>query len=351
MMKLLTKFGFAMVLSTVTISVGAQDGSNTADAITITEVQAESLNQSVPAAGTVHSRNAAQITAGLAARLEWVADPGDVVTAGQTVARFDCSSLLLRQEEQAAIVDREQVRHDSLGQQVARFERAAIATSILQLEQVKADRELALREIRIGEIRLRQTENDLSRCAAIAPFDGVVTAQTRRNGEDVARGDVLLSMTDTRRLEVRAAVPIRYLPRIATGHNAQIRASDVAMAGTIRTAVPAADSASQTFEVRVDLPVDAWTQLAAGQLVSVNLPLAANAALTVPRDAIVLRSEGTYVMRIGPDQKAQSVAVEIAQASGERVAVSGDLSVGDQVAVRGAEALDDGEVVAVLTGS
>lgn len=109
----------------------------------------------------------------------------------------------------------------------------------------------------------------------------------------------------------------------------------------IRKVVPAANSPSQTFEVRLDL--------AAGQLVRVSLPLSASAALTVPRDSVVLREDGAFVMRINDDARAERVAVQVSEASGDHIAVRGELRSGDRVAVRGAEALDDGERVAIQT--
>ncbi|MDX1507588.1 MAG: hypothetical protein R3358_04870, partial [Woeseiaceae bacterium] len=85
------------------------------------------------------------------------------------------------------------------------------------------------------------------------------------------------------------------------------------------------------------------------QLVSVSLPLSANAALTVPRDSVVLREDGAFVMRINDDAKAERVAVEVSEASGDQIAVRGQLRSGDRIAVRGAEALEEGELVAVQT--
>jgi RND family efflux transporter MFP subunit len=158
-------------------------------------------------------------------------------------------------------------------------------------------------------------------------------------------------MTDTQNLEVRASVPIRHLPRMNRGAVAEVRLNDIRYSGPIRTVVPAANAASQTFEVRIDLPQHATSQMAAGQLVSVSLPLAANVALTVPRDSIVLRQDGAFVMRIDGGNRAQSVAVEVNEANGETVAVSGDLQSGDLIAVRGAEALADGNEVLILPGS
>ena len=66
---------------------------------------------------------------------------------------------------------------------------------------------------------------------------------------------------------------------------------------------------------------------------------------------MLLRENGTFVMRINDDAKAELVAVEVSEASGDNIAVRGELRSGDRVAVRGAEALDDGELVAVTTGS
>ena len=43
----------------------------------------------------------------------------------------------------------------------------------------------------------------------------------------------------------------------------------------------------------------------------------------------------------------QFVSVKVTESSGDHVAVTGDLESGDRVAVRGAESLEDGELVAV----
>lgn len=329
----------------------AQEEEETAIPVTVSAVAHEDLAGSVPAAGTVFSRNSAQVTAGLQGRLEWVAEPGDFVGEGEAVARFDCEHLELLREEQRVQSDLEQVRHDSLVREIERMEAALSATSQLQLERVKANRDLSKSQIGVISVRIRQFENQLRRCTELAPFSGVVTAQMRRGGEDVPQGELLATMTDTRNLEVRASVPIRHLQRMNHGATAEIRLNEIRFSGLIRTVVPAANPASQTFEVRIDLPGEARELMAAGQLVSVTLPLVANTALTVPRDSIVLRQEGAFVMRVDQSNRAYSIAVEVNEASGEMVSVSGDLRSGDLIVVRGAEALADGNQVEILPGS
>lgn len=325
------------------------------DAVTVTvsEVIAEKLAPEVLSAGTVFSRNESLITAGLAGRLTWVAEPGDFIEQGAAVARFDCDYLALQRDEQMAQADREQADVEALGREVDRLTKARKlnVASVTQFETVQADRDRAAGNLRIARVRISQIENRLGRCVATAPFDGVVTERRQRASEDIERSTVIAAMTDTRNLEVRASLPVRYLPRIAVGDTAFIRMSEVRFETVIRKIVPAADPMSQTFELRIQLPQAAPAFVTAGQLVSIRVPLSSKNALTVPRDSIVLKEEGSFVVRIKDDNTAEQVPVEVAEANGDRVSVRGDLSVGDRVAVRGAEGLADGELVAILKES
>jgi multidrug efflux pump subunit AcrA (membrane-fusion protein) len=68
----------------------------------------------------------------------------------------------------------------------------------------------------------------------------------------------------------------------------------------------------------------------------------------VPRDALVLRRDGSYVFRINGEDKAERIKIDIGESSGELVAVQGNLAEGDRVAVRGAENLREGAAVKIL---
>jgi len=342
------KLLFVMLLCISVSDSYAQD-ENEPTAVTVIEVISTEVAPNVPAAGTVFSRNEAQITAGMAGRLEWLAEPGDFVEAGMPVAIFDCEMLGLQRERQVAESERAVINFERLVNEVERLEsvRGSHVIAEIELDRTAADRDLAGSDLRIAKIAIRETDSQLSRCSVRAPFSGVVTQRLRNAGEDVERSAGLAAMTDTKNLEVRASVPIRYLPRMHTGAAAEVRLNNLRLEARIRTVVPAANSQSQTFEVRLELPADAPRLVAAGQLVSVNLPLSPNLALTVPRDSVLLRESGTFVMRINDDAIAELVAVEVSEASGDNIAVRGALQSGDRVAVRGAESLDDGELVAI----
>ena len=294
-------FATALLLVLWSDRVWAQDE---AIPVTATRVVSAEVSPSVPAAGTVFSRNETQITAGIAGRLEWVAEPGDIIGAGGPVARFDCEMLELQRERQVAEAERAAINHRALIGEVERHDSLEDSSVVAEIERARTrtSRDLAGSELTIAQIAIKETESQLRRCIVRAPFSGVITERLQRAGEDVERSTVLAAMTDTRNLEVRASVPIRYLPRMRVGETAGVSMNEMHLEGRIRKIVPAANSQSQTFEVRLDLPSEAPQLVAAGQLVSVTLPLSATAALTIPRDSVVLREDGTFVMRINNEE-------------------------------------------------
>ena len=322
-----------------------------ASAVHISTVSRTEVAPTVAVPGTVYSRNEVQITAGVAGRLVMVAEPGTIVDKGDFVARIDKQSLRLQRAEQEALLDRARINVRQLESQLRRQQELARSSLVseFELEQTEANRDLAVSDANIIEVRIRQIDDLLQRADVRAPFAGVVISRSRRAGEEIARGEVLGHLTDIQSLEVRAFVPLKHLPRTAAGQAIDVFATDAAHTGTIRSLVPTGDVRSQTFEARIDLPADATRDWTVGQLVSVGIPIRARQlALAVPRDALVLRQGGSFVFRINADNKAEQVQVEIGDSSGELVAVHGDLAEGDRVAIRGAENLSEGADVRIL---
>ncbi len=67
--------------------------------------------------------------------------------------------------------------------------------------------------------------------------------------------------------------------------------------------------------------------------------------VTVPRDAVILREGASYVMRVGKDNTAERVAVNLGPGRDNRVQIDGLLQAGDRVVVRGGERLEPGQAV------
>ena len=337
-----------LLLAAAPLSLAQQKPTSSVQISTVSRTE---VAPTVSVPGTVYSRNEVQITAGVAGRLVMVAEPGTVVEKGDFVARIDKQSLRLRRAEQEALLERARINIRQLESQLRRQNELARSSLVseFELEQTEANRDLAVSDASIIEVRIRQIDDLLQRADVRAPFSGVVINRSRRSGEEVARGEVLGQLTDIQNLEVRAFVPLKHLPRTNAGQAIDVFATDAAHTGTIRSLVPTGDVRSQTFEARIDLPADATRDWTVGQLVSVGIPIRARRlALAVPRDALVLRQNGSFVFRINADNKAEQIKVEIGDSSGELVAVHGDLVEGDRVAIRGAENLSEGAEVRIL---
>jgi multidrug efflux pump subunit AcrA (membrane-fusion protein) len=99
------------------------------------------------------------------------------------------------------------------------------------------------------------------------------------------------------------------------------------------------------MELRLVLDETAWP---VGLNVRVAVPSGPSTSqLVVPRDALVLRREGNVVFRINGENKAERVPVNLGVASGEMIAVEGELNAGDKIVIRGSERLQPGQTVAI----
>jgi multidrug efflux pump subunit AcrA (membrane-fusion protein) len=140
---------------------------------------------------------------------------------------------------------------------------------------------------------------------------------------------------------------------IRAGSTVNIQLEDGSLAqAKVRAIVPVGDSRSQSFETLIDAPQTPLL-LAVGHSVRVELPLESpKLALAVPRDAVVIRSEGMAVFKIRNGEKdsktVERVPVKTTVAEGDWVAVEGALSAEDAVVVRGAETLHHGDSVHIL---
>ena len=347
----MSKFRFLLASLVTLVATTALAQQPPAPVVQIAYVAETEIMPTVAVPGTIYSRNDVQVTAGVAGQLTMVAEPGTMVQAGQTIASIDKEPLLLQRAEQDVLLERADINIRQLNSQLRRQRelQGSDLVSEFELEQTEANRDLAVADAKLIKVRLRQIDDQIRRADIRAPFSGVVTSRQHRAGEDVARGEVLAAMTDILNMEVRAFVPLKHLPRTVVGESLDVFATDTQFAGNIRSLVPTGDIRSQTFEARIDLPREASGSWTVGQLVSVGIPIrSGEQSLAIPRDALILRQDGSYVFRITDENKAERIAVEIGDSAGDLIGVTGTLSAGDRVAVRGAENLREGAEVKIM---
>ncbi len=302
-------------------------------------------------AGTVISRHEARLAAEVAGKLVQVKEVGTLVKENAVVAQIDPTFVELKMEELQAQIDANRARLEFLKSEVSRNERLATQNNAAQtrLDELRADRKIAQSELQISQIRLKQAQEELHRHKIRSPFAGVVVERLMRRGERTVVGDDVVRIIDSQTLEVQAWVPLEALGFVRKGDVLTLTINNQDIRAPVRALVAAGDQRSRLLDLRINLDNGTWT---AGQTVRVALPTAtAKTVLAVPRDALVLRRDGTFVFRINAENKAQRIAVTPGIASGALVAVSGNLNPGDQIVVRGGERLRPGSTVKILNNA
>ncbi|MBB3169923.1 efflux RND transporter periplasmic adaptor subunit [Simiduia aestuariiviva] len=316
-------------------------------AVEVAEAQIRDIAPTVWVPGTVISRQDSNIAAEISGNLLWVAEVGDQVTQGQTLARLNDRVWQLQLENDQANVARLQVSLDFLERQVVRSERLAQtnSTSKSESERLTMERDTTRQQLQAAKVALARTQYDLERTHIKAPFDGILVARNHQPGEHIGVGETLVRLTNIENLEIRAQAPLGTLRYLSPGAEVAIKSQQATRTSQVRSLVPVGDERSRMLELRIAADAN-WI---IGEAVRVELPNGERqASLTVPRDALVLREHQIYVFKVGTDDKAERIAVQTGDGYGSRIAITGNLSAGDLVIVRGAERLQEGQTVNII---
>ncbi len=316
--------------------------------VSIVDVQNRPLSPKINVIGSVHSRQSAELTAGIDGKLEWVQEAGTIVSQGDVLARIEKTRLLLDKAKQQAEIEHDKVSLNRLTREYQRLEKLNQSNhaSETQMDDAKSQRDLARANLKLSTLQLKIIDNNLRRTELKAPFSGIITQRIRQAGEDVSRSTSVFSITDPDRLEIRLHAPLRHSKRVKIGDELKIYHNGGDFVATVRSLIPVSDVRSQTFEMRLNLPIGIEDSFSVGELISLALPIAPKKLTTlVPRDAVVLRSNGAFIFKVDPNNKAHKVAVKLGDGDGEWIAVSGDISAQDKVVIRGAETLQEGQLV------
>jgi RND family efflux transporter MFP subunit len=202
-------------------------------------------------------------------------------------------------------------------------------------------------QLQQAQVRHRAALHDLEQTELRAPFAGVVTERLAQRGEYVATGAAIAHLVDTVQLEARVQAPLKLVDLVRPNMELPVKAGGEQFKAKVRAVVPVGDARSRQFELRLVLANNA---LNVGASLEVGLPeREAAEGLVVPRDAIAVRQDGDFLMRVRADQTAERVAVTSLATDGDLVTIRGPVAAGDLVVVRGVERLQNGQRVTILT--
>lgn len=314
--------------------------------VEVAQASAELMAPQVLMPGTVISQNDSRISAEISGQVTWVALEGMRVAAGDVIAEIDDRNHRLAVDRNTSVIKRLDARITFLAADLKRVQELAQTdhTPASRVEEAQSALLMTEQELAQARIALEQSEIDLSRTKVRAPFPGRVVERLAQAGEYSVPGRQIARLVDTENLEVRAQAPVHLASVLNDGQTVTLLKDNQSYASAIRALVPVGDTVSRTMEIRVSIPANAGYVV--GTALQVGLPESTpTEVVAVPRDALVLRTEGTYVFRVKDDNTAERLLVRTGAAAGSKVAVIGGIESGDRVVVRGGERLRPGQTV------
>ena len=284
--------------------------------------------------GRIEAVNQATVSAQTSGRIaELPFDVNDFVDAGAVVMRFTDTEQRAALSRANAALEEAQARLQQAEQEFTRvssmFENATVSKS--RFDQAKADRDAAQARLNAARSGVATAREQLEYTVVRAPYAGIVSKRHVELGELVGPGQPLISGLSLQSLRVNVDVPQGMFHAVRTIGKAFVYVGDDRIEAESLTFFPVADTAANTFRVRVNLPDGAAT-LYPGMFVKVGFVVGETHRLLVPVAAIVRRSElsAVYVVR---DEDVALRQVRLGRTYGDTVEVLAGLSEGDKVAL------------------
>lgn len=285
--------------------------------------------------GTVRAKLQATIEAKVSGRIDrMLAAPGQTVKAGELLVQLQAPEIQARLDQATAL-------RDQLGRDTERLRGLLTngAVSRQDFETVESRHRVAIASVIEAETMLGYTY-------VTAPFAAVVTRKLADVGDLAAPGKPLLEIEDPSALRIEADVPEALIGQLRLGDKLRVTVAGSIddLEAVVGEIAPAADPASRTFMVKLDLPCG--ISLRSGQFARVAVPLGETSALRVPTAAVMQRGQLEFVF-VETNRLAALRLVKTGKPVGEEIEVVSGVEAGERVVIEGMERLHDGQPVEI----
>jgi len=386
--------GAAMVLLTAHSAFAQGFGGGRAATVEVSPAVEEVLANTVDVQGRVAGGGAVAITAFANAEIEVEAlRLGDMVTAGQTIAKQDATSfgrrltllelqladarlrveditqdiagdemLLTINQEQLALLEKKAARANDLASRNALSTEAAETAlgaslssrqALYQRKSAIVKKEFQLKQavatIERIKTEITQVKADIKDLTIATPSAGQISFISPLSKGFSRQGDVIARIVNIDDFEVEAEIPVAHVDKVrqasvimATGVN------DESVALSLRAVLPTQNARTGTrtmrFSVNGKLPVNLQ---AIDAVVVLRIPVSMpEPVVTIAKDAVIPIAGG-HVLYVAEEGVAVRRRITLGNAVGDSFVVLDGLKAGEQVVVRGNEALNDGKAIKI----
>lgn len=295
-----------------TVSAAPETVSN----VSVVSAQTANIPDVVEAAGTLRAAQTSQIAAQMMGSIvEIRVREGDHVERGQVLVVIDdaqpraaldraTAADLAAQQEISASESESSLAEATFKRYQTLYDRKSVSPQ--EFDEIKAHyqaadarHEMARAGLAQARAVLQQARTALSYTHIVAPFDGLVTEKKTDVGTLASPGMPILTIEDLRRYRLEATVNETDLRYVRPGQPVSVWIDALGqreLKGKVIEIVPAADPASRSFLVKIELPSDPAVR--SGLFGRAQFTRGERTALLVPRAAIVERGQlqGVYVL-------------------------------------------------------
>ncbi|MDO5643261.1 MAG: efflux RND transporter periplasmic adaptor subunit [Paracoccus sp. (in: a-proteobacteria)] len=278
-------------------------------------------------------------------------DVGDRVVTGQLLAKLTPDDLQDNVRAARAAVDNAEVTLET-----ARTAANRVRDLVTRRVATQAQLEQAERSLTAAAAGLDQARSELARAEdaegfarLTAPFDGVISAVFENAGAVVNAGTPIVTLSDTVTQEAVIDLPEAALSGLPVGTGVTIRLeADPATVttGHVSRIEPLADAATRTR--RVYLAMDETADFRLNSLIRAQRADATGSYLSLPASAIAGTDDAPAVWVVTRDGETAHVSerrVVIAPGLDSLARITEGISPGEEVVVRGAHSLTEGQPV------
>jgi RND family efflux transporter MFP subunit len=346
---------FVLAFLAALISLGCSDkktpGAPTPEVVrdlSMLQAQRKTVPDSLEAVGTIRALQTSQLSAQISGVIASIrAQEGQRVRRGDVLIVLDDAQQRAALERAAAAVNAAQqdiaaaaadygLQNATLTRYQSLYEKKSVSPHEMDEVQARqksagARRDQAQAGIAQARAMEAQARAGLSYTRVRAPFDGVITARLVDTGALASPGVPLITIEDTQRFRLEASVDEGDIRFVTLGASARVSVDALGtdLSAKVVQIVPAADPASRSFVVKLELSPDA--RLRSGLFGRVRFPRGQREAIVIPRTALLERGQMHGVYVVAADGQIGLRYVTLGKPAGDDVEILSGLSDGERL--------------------
>ncbi|WP_370476736.1 efflux RND transporter periplasmic adaptor subunit [Tamlana flava] len=349
----------ALTLTLLMASCGKEDKKVVADnapaiPVTVAQVTANGSNVFLSASGKVQATNSADLSTRMMGFVNKVhVNVGDKVKKGQLLISINNADLQAKKAQVNASITEATAAFNNAEKDYNRFKSLFANNSASQKEMDDMTAHFEMAKARLNGAK--EMENEVNAQFAYsnlrAPFDGVVTLKTVKEGDMANPGQPLISVESPGTFEVVAMVPETEISKIKNGTvvDVLVKSIDGTLKGKVTEVSASAKHTGGQYLVKIVLDATE-ANILSGMFATVQFPVEKQTkaqVVLVPLDAIVTNGQLTGIYTVSQSNTAILRWVRLGSTFGNQVEVLSGLSADEGYIVSAEGRLFNGAKVSV----